>query len=42
MMRDFTFIDDIAESIVKLLDKVPGADTLNNQYFQFISPLRNF
>ena len=33
MMRDFTFIDDIAESIVKLLDKVPVANPLSNPSF---------
>ena len=30
MMRDFTFIDDITESIVKLLDKIPEPDVANN------------
>jgi UDP-glucuronate 4-epimerase len=40
MVRDFTFIDDLTESIVKLIDAVPGNEPVEGDSLSPVAPFR--
>lgn len=40
MVRDFTFIDDLAESIVRLIDAVPGTEPVEGDSLSPVAPFR--
>ncbi len=40
MARDFTFIDDLAEAIVRLADAVPGAEPVEGDSLSPVAPFR--
>ncbi|UZK66248.1 NAD-dependent epimerase/dehydratase family protein [Sphingomonas sp. M1-B02] len=41
MVRDFTYIDDLAESIVRLTDAIPGRDPVENDSLSPVAPFRS-